>query len=169
MQLLVYTLLIHAIFIILCFCYLTEKNHAFLHSVTSLYHNHYLPSPPLCLLVFFTVLHHILHDLSPKVAVFSTPNYDANRAIRAAVLGVGVEVGTGVRKEGNITSIHRQTHLPTPNHTFSGSVLPPSLGPCVLAPSPASMRVEPFRETDHKFEWTREQFRAWAETGSPIS
>jgi hypothetical protein len=61
--------------------------------------------------------------LARRLAVFTTPNADANAAMQAAAAGVH--------------------HLP-PDARASGA----------------------FRDADHKFEWSREQFAAWARTAA---
>ena len=66
-------------------------------------------------------LKRILCVLRPEVAVFTTPNHEANRAIRRAVLGDEAD-----------------SH-PSMEHVF--------------------------REEDHKFEFSRQQFRDWAMDG----
>ena len=89
-------------------------------------------------------------------------------------MGVGVWVGTGVCEGAGVASSQTPSlgscaSVPSPGSGASGPS--PSPGSCASGsgPSPVSVRPEPFREADHKFEWTREQFRAWAETGTPIT
>ena len=84
----------------------------------------------------------VLCDFQPEYALFSTPNYESNYAIRTAAAikprkkslntGEGEPSVEGSNKEGAVQE----------------------------EPNPDS-----FREADHKFEFTREQFRDWAYAG----
>jgi hypothetical protein len=86
----------------------------------------------------------VLCDFQPEYALFSTPNYESNYAIRTAAAikprkkslnagkGEGEPSVEGTNEEGAV----QEEPIP-----------------------------ESFREADHKFEFTREQFRDWAYAG----
>jgi syndecan 1 len=69
----------------------------------------------------------------------------------------------------------RELMVSTPNYESNAAVraaargapTPPTIPPTGGGGSGRGEALpEPYRETDHKFEWTRAQFRAWAEGGA---
>ena len=86
----------------------------------------------------------VLCDFQPEYALFSTPNYESNYAIRTAA-------AIKPRKKT------LQTCEGERDPSVEGS---DKEGAVQEEPTPES-----FREADHKFEFTREQFRDWAYAG----
>lgn len=84
----------------------------------------------------------VLCDFQPEYALFSTPNYESNYAIRTAA-------ALKPRKK----SLNTGEGEPSVEGTDSAGAVQED-------PTPES-----FREADHKFEFTREQFRDWAYAG----
>jgi hypothetical protein len=111
----------------------------------------------------------ILKNFQPKSALFSTPNYESNRAIRAAVRGLPYQYQP---QESNINldsnpdqspdhsnPDHNSDHNPNHNPDLDKHFKP------IHANSSSSILREPYRETDHKFEFTRKEFQDWAYRG----
>lgn len=106
-----------------------------------------------------TCLERVLCEFRPLHAIFSTPNYEANTAIRAAVaedaVGVLVAKSVGVVDGDGTADGSSIGDQPSPSLCSH-----PSLSPTIN-----HTKEELFREKDHKFEFTRLEFRNWAEAG----
>ena len=88
----------------------------------------------------------VLCDFQPEYALFSTPNYESNYAIRTtAAIKPRKKVPHTVEGEPVVEGLHKE-------------------GAVQEDPTPES-----FREADHKFEFTRQQFRDWAYAGLKAS
>ena len=92
-------------------------------------------------------LQKVLCDFQPEYALFSTPNYESNRSIRtAASIKPRKKSLTTDEAEPSVVGLLNQANA------FNEADTP-----------------ETFREADHKFEFTRQQFRDWAYAGLKAS
>ena len=83
----------------------------------------------------------ILQKIQPDFGLFSTPNYESNKAIRMAVMDLPFNP---------ISSLNNNNENKNENNNDEKDVLE---------------EKEQYREVDHKFEFTRQEFRDWAYNG----
>ena len=83
----------------------------------------------------------ILQKIQPDFGLFSTPNYESNKAIRMAVMDLPFNP---------ISSLNNINEKKNENNNDEKDVLE---------------EKEQYREADHKFEFTRQEFRDWAYNG----
>lgn len=113
----------------------------------------------------------VLCEFKPDFAIFSTPNYEANRAIRAAVTGctyTSKKTSSIERREEFGRQLGgRKGKGQDEERTGEGR------GEGVTRVDDKQVKEiekeeeeeEEFREADHKFEFTRKEFREWAAIG----
>jgi hypothetical protein len=107
-------------------------------------------------------LERILCHFHPNYAIFSTPNYESNRAIRMAADGFPFKKHA---KQSELTRDNKYTKSKENFVPILGQE-GPDLGCVDDNSAPAStLAPESFRESDHKFEFTRQEFRDWAYAG----
>ena len=134
----------------------------------------HLPSESDAAIALETILCHF----QPNYAIFSTPNYESNRAIQMAADGLPYKKSTKLselKKKNEDKNIKFDENV-VPNLEQECSDLecvgdesasPPTPVPAttpIAVPAPALV-PESFREADHKFEFTRAEFRDWAYAG----
>ena len=83
----------------------------------------------------------VLGGLRPRVLLVTTPNWEYNGVLRACEL-VAVEAAARRNKAGSTA---------------------PALTPGGAWPGPPGRDGLPLRCADHRFEWTRAEFRGWCE------
>ena len=105
----------------------------------------------------------ILNDFQPDYAIFSTPNYESNRAIKMAVMGKPYTqpLSDSIFKKKKIEICDNNDNGKDNNENNKNVHDIQKM----TKEEEEEKDEEPFREADHKFEFTRKEFRDWAYDG----